>query len=597
MKRILLRLLVLMIAAGFLVFPTLASLIPEEATSGPDPVRISDYQIDYAISAGGTLVAKETLTTEFPAGRHGIFRFWDLADPSDPHVRLRPENIGVELDGRPVPFDLSWQQGRRIRVAKIGDPDATVSAGTHTYTIRYSIKGVLSPSNVGTGMFGASSWTDAKAGESVFYWNVVPQGWSMNINKTTTRITLPARSGQVLCTTGIDTDAGPCEIAGAGTDAVTFTTGELSPNTPVTVRAALLVETPDRVTVPWPVQLDRALGTSVPNLIIVLIITIALAALGYLFDRRAREDRPGYPVTFEPPSGLGPVQTAYLTAESSPDRALVATLLYQAEQGLTKLTDNGGGSWTITGRGDAEAWSKTDDVTRFVGTQLGVTTPGAVFTSSKGSVEAGKVLQDVRSAIPAQVSAWATGIGAQRVVTSENVARAFAGLSFLALLGIGIFLHPPVSMYLLPIAGFAIGGAGLFTAGVGKRRTPLGRELWSRAGGFERMLSTDSAQDRFDFSGKHDLYTAYIPYAVAFDCADRWARKYELATGSTAPMPIWYGGSASSGASAGFIGGHDPFASFESSLASSISAYSATQASSSSSSGGGGGGGGGGGSW
>ena len=73
----------------------------------------------------------------------------------------------------------------------------------------------------------------------------------------------------------------------------------------------------------------------------------------------------------------------------------------------------------------------------------------------------------------------------------------------------------------------------------GTRRTAQGRELWSRAGGFQRMLSTPSSVDRFDFSGRRELYTAYIPYAVAFDCADAWAQKYETETGEPAPTPVW----------------------------------------------------------
>ncbi len=77
----------------------------------------------------------------------------------------------------------------------------------------------------------------------------------------------------------------------------------------------------------------------------------------------------------------------------------MATLLYQAEQGLTTLTDNGSKSWTITGVGDAEAWAKTDDVTRFVGESLGVTQPGAHFKSSPDSVTSGQKLQSVRNAL------------------------------------------------------------------------------------------------------------------------------------------------------------------------------------------------------
>src|SRR5690348_13766508 len=98
--RILLRTLALLVAAGVVILPALFALAPTtETATGPDPVRISDYTADYVVTADGDLVAKEQITTEFPSGRHGIFRFWDLADPSDRDVRLVPKGIKVSLDG------------------------------------------------------------------------------------------------------------------------------------------------------------------------------------------------------------------------------------------------------------------------------------------------------------------------------------------------------------------------------------------------------------------------------------------------------------------------------------------------------------------
>ena len=131
--------------------------------------------------------------------------------------------------------------------------------------------------------------------------------------------------------------------------------------------------------------------------------------------------------------------------------------------------------------------------------------------------------------------------------------------------------------------------------------------MWSRAEGFHRLLSTDSAETRFDFAARKDLYLAYIPFAVAGGAAALWAKKYQDTMGAAAPQPAWYNSSSSSSDSGhGFTGGSGDadFDSFESALSSSIGAYTASQSSSSSSSGGGssssgggGGGGGGGGSW
>ena len=75
---------------------------------------------------------------------------------------------------------------------------------------------------------------------------------------------------------------------------------------------------------------------------------------------------------------------------------------------------------------------------------------------------------------------------------------------------------------------FAVFGLETLRTGAATRRTPAGRDLWSRIGGFRRILATDSAEARFDFSGRKELYTAYIPWAVAFGVADEWAKKYQL---------------------------------------------------------------------
>ena len=49
------------------------------------------------------------------------------------------------------------------------------------------------------------------------------------------------------------------------------------------------------------------------------------------------------------------------------------------------------------------------------------------------------------------------------------------------------------------------------------------------------MLVTDSAEARFDFAARKDLYTAYLPFAVAAGAAALWAKKYQAITGLPAP--------------------------------------------------------------
>ncbi len=590
--------LVVLVLMGVVVFlPLITYLAGSSESTGPDPVTVSSYDADLTVSKDGTLSATETLETSFPFGRHGIFRFWDLSDPSDPHVRLKPYDIEVTLDGAEVPFELLWQNGTRYRVAKIGDPDDYVPPGSHTYVIRYRIDGVLAPTSVGQAGNRTSSWATDDDRASTFYWNVVAGGWQMDIAKASVVVHLPAKSGEgVQCATGYGATDG-CTVSGAGTDALTITTGALAPRTPVTLRADVTTPLPDRTTVPWSPAFDGILG----RWLWVAVALVALAAVGFgvgvMMMLRSREEKPGYPVMYAPPDGLGPVQTAYVLDEAVPDDALTSTLLHQAERGLTRLVDKGNGTWAIHGIASPGTWEKADVVTRSVGERLGVVGSGT-FLADK-SVASGQTLNTAKSEIAKDTVAWAVSSGLLTPATRESLAKGLVAVA-IVVAGILAFWNPfHLTLAAVPFLAFAIGGAGLMASGVGTRRTPAGREAWSRAGGFRRVMSTSSAEDRFDFSAHRDLYTAYIPFAVAFGCADAWARKYQAWTGEAAPTPSWY--PVYVGSTGGWFGGSSGFDSFESSLRSSISAYQATQTSSSGGgggfSGGGGGGGGGGGSW
>jgi hypothetical protein len=589
----LLTIVATIVATAAMLWPAVAYVIPESASSSPDPVSISDYKGDFRVDKDGRLTAVETLTTVFPCCRHGIFRFWDVDAPWDSHSRLIPKDIKVTLDGKPEKFELSWQRGRKYRVAKVGDADRTISPGTHVYTISYTVKGALAPMSAGVRQGESGSWASDGDG-SVFYWDVVAGGWQMQIDKSTSRVTLPTATDEIKCTYGFDS-RGQCKVTGGGTDGIVITTPAIGPRTPVTVRASQNIPTPDQVKLPWTPMYDGVLGQSFPVALLVVLLALLGLVVGRLWEWRTREEPPGYPVSYEPPPGLGPVQSYYVMNERVPPNALISTLLYQAERGLTKLTQVSDKDWLIEGKGGD--WNAVDEVTREVGESLGVTTEGSGFDAD-GTVSAGETLNGVSSKLTSSVKSWAMQGGLLAGHGSETLGRALVVVAAI-LAGVLIFFHPGgITLWALPFAAFAVGGIGMLRQGVGTRRTPAGRDQWSRSGGFYRLLSTTSAQDRFDFSAHKELYTAYIPFAVAFACADKWAQKYQLSTGETPPQPIWYVGPSTNH---GFWGTSSSFAGFESSLRSSIGAYEASQSSSSSGgggfSGGGGGGGGGGGSW
>lgn len=560
---------------------------------------ITDYAATYRVAANGRLTATEVLTVDLPADRHGIFRFFPAADPTDPHARIIPNITGITMDHRPVPVSYSWRKDDTVYVAQIGDPEFPVSPGRHSYTIDYVIDGVLATPPAAPGEFTGHAGTNPGPPTASFYFNVVGF-WAMRIDTAHVVIDLPGPAGLTRCAADA-TGENQCLLAGVGTNQLTVTAGPLPPHNPVTVRVDLQVPLPDRATLPWTVRFDRMLGRSLPTVRLVAVLALLGAASGWLWVRRSREPAPGSPVLYVPPDGLGPVQTTFIVNETVGDHALVATLLYMAERGLARLDRPKSTRWTITGIGTPEQWAATDAVTREVGAALGVDEAGGVFHAGGGST-AGAKLSAAMQQLESSCRSWSRGDGLVVSATGERVGRVLT-VGCLVLAGVGFTGVFGPTMWGLPFAAFAIGGIGLLATGVGTRRTGIGRKLWSRAAGFERLLSTPSSADRFDYAARSDLFVCYLPYAVAFGVADRWAAKYRTATGAEPPTPTWYPARPSDGPATLYSAGG--FGSFDAALAASISAYQSSQHSSGSggssfsSSGGswGGGGGGGGGTW
>ncbi|MBO9523971.1 MAG: DUF2207 domain-containing protein [Nocardioidaceae bacterium] len=571
-------LLVVVIAIGGLTFTSNGS--SEAATD-----TITDYRAAFDVAADGELKVTETLTVSFSGLKHGIFRFFDTRDSNGSGNRLVPEDIRVTRDGLAERFEVLKEGRGRYRNIKIGRAETTMT-GSHVYTISYRIENALAKGTDG-------NRTD-------FYWDLIPSGWVLPIERSQLTVHLPAPATNLRCAVGADATSG-CQAEGEDTDTLTVKTGALSPHTPVTIKTGLDIPTPDASGPPWSSWLDPVLGTSTGTLGAVVGVALLAGGLGYALSRSTYEKKPAFPLMYAPPDGIGPAQAAYILTERVDNTAFVATMMYAAEKDAVALRQSGK-TWTVDGKAPAEVWRGLDQVTEQAGFSLGVVGQGQTFSASPGSAGAGQKLKSSLSEFKGNTTGWALTSG----LMESSGLGGFGGFVLLLCAGAAVALgawNPFAMSVLALIPGlFGIGAFGVGLSGAGTRRTAPGRELWSRVGGFRRILSTPSAQDRFDFAGRKDLYTAYLPWAVAFDCAEEWAKKYRVETGEEPPAPSYFNGY--SGVHTGLFVSQ-MVSSFDSAVSSAISAYEATQSSSGSGfsgggggfSGGGGGGGGGGGSW
>lgn len=587
-----------LVVAGFVVMSAASFNREEPPDETFDIASIATYKAHFVLSRTGDLDVTENVLVSFPIAKHGIFRFFDLIDPSNPYARRMPEGITVLRDGKPDEVDFSERGNGRFRVARIGSPSVEIE-GMHTYTIRYRVRGIIEPGTDGT--------------RSQLYWNLIPGGWTMSIDRSVLTVDLPvAASGALRCGVGVGKKAGCQQVDGAGTRRITVRTGYLKPRTPVTLKTGLDLPTPASAhLVPWTGRWDPVLGRN--PLITGAVAALALIAggIGWWWRRAAHEKVPAHPLMYAPPTGIGPAQAVYVMDEKVGRDQFIATVLHAAQHGAISLHLGSADRWRMNTE-DPRAWDDLDVVTKAVGSTLDIRKSGTLEVGP-GKTKSGKKVQDAEGDLSDDCKRWAMTEGYLTSLAGTSL-RGWLGVAALAASVLWALINPFDMTLMAAIPGsFGVFAAMLLGAGAGTTRTDTGRRLWSEIGGFKRMLSTDSSEARFDFSAKKDLYTAYIPWAVAFGVADAWAKKYRSETGEEPPMPDYLPG-GSSGVSGSFDSTSSSVsamsASFGAAVGAAIGAYTASIAPSSSSggssfssdsgggfSGGGGGGGGGGGSW
>ncbi len=557
------RLLVLgSVLAVFLLEP-LSTLQETDETA-----RITNYAATMDLSADGTLRTEEAISVDLPPAKHGIFRIFDTADPRRNGVSHPVTDVSVTRDGQAEPFE--WvASARGTENLRIGSPDRFVTMGVNDYVIRSTTTDALEP---------------GRKGETVWWWDVVGSGWQMPMDAVSVTAALPADALRAECVQGEDT---PCTASIEGRS-MRVVTGPLEPFTPVTVRVAFAADS-----LPPPPAGGRFSSTTLWS----IGAGIVAAALGLYFILATREPRPGFPVLFEPPAGIPPALGARVVNESASDDDLQATLYDLGERGVVRL-EGDDDSWRVhllvdpatapVSAGEAAVLSKLRlDAAGESFLVSATTTAGERVAQAQEALqehieaESGRYLRTSGPGVWAKVLGWLSVVGVAVMV--------------------GIYFFSDSGWVLWPLltgsAVFAFVALGvMLDPATGTKHTPEGRDLWSRAGGFARFLTTDSAESRFDAAAHMDWFPRYLSWALVFGSADAWARRYE-AQGVALPVVPWL---YWSGSPTNHFSSHAMTQSFNSAITSASATYAASQSSSGGGggfSGGSGGGGGGGGSW
>jgi uncharacterized membrane protein YgcG len=596
--------------------------------------RVTEYKSDIVVAADGTLSVHETITVNARGSdiRHGIFRDFPTLYPDGVHVRFDVSR--VTRDGHDEAYAIGGlDNGRRVR---IGDANAVLAYGLHTYTIDYT--------------------TDRQIAffpnYDELYWNVTGNGWRLRIDAAEATVHLPAgaRILQHAFYTGPQGSKAQNAVAERIDDStIRFRTTEIlgrEEGFTIGVGFAKGAVAPPTLAarVSYFVRDHRSLAAFLIGLAILIVY------FGIAWTIGGRDPSGGTLIPlFAPPDNLSPASLRYLVRMSYDGKMFSAALVSMAVKGFLTITQNANATYTLkkTGRKGRETGLSPDESETAHGLFAGGDTIalirlnhtavnraiGALSRWLGNAFDTGYLVRNWRLFRPglaiaalallaiilcadnpgstALILLWSsmTGTGTfvfgyacfaiwKDVFTSSKGRVGGAILGALMLLpvavfgamtvGIVFFLYDTVPPITIAMTATIVAVVIVFHRLL-RAPTPEGARLLTAIKGF-RLFLTTAEEDRLKMLNPPDvtpeLFEKFLPYAIALDCETEWGKTFQAAAaraGLSATETHSYGSTWYSGGSLGNIGSAGFATAIGASLATATVSAAASPSSSSSS--------------
>ncbi|HEY8306747.1 MAG TPA: DUF2207 domain-containing protein [Lapillicoccus sp.] len=558
--------------------------------------RMSSFTADYVLDAEGGATVTETIDYVFgtsSGAKHGIYRNivtrQAVNDPNDKSNEDTYRYYALDLEsvtsptGAPTKAQLTDQSGGQTQI-RIGDPDVTVS-GSETYVLTYHLANVMNP------------FPD----HAEFFYNVF-LGDAIPKDHVKVTVTGPGGVTTVNCVRGSDPGK-PCDSAEAGPTAV-FTVANLLGNEDLTIatslpRAGFGELKPDiRV---YGSAYDEGQAKVLSSLALAGGIgapLLAAGVMGVLVATRGRDEwyagvtpglspagagsgatdavapgtvppspqptrrgrKPEIAVQFNPPPGVQPGMVGTVIDESADTIDVSATVMDLAVRGFMRIEEIQDG--TVFSRTDWRLVQLPPPAGQTLRPYEATVLDGIFATGS--DIKLSELKYKFHTTLNLAIRQMYTEVVERGWFRrSPQTQRAgWQALGFL-LIGAGVvscFYLGVITRAIDQTGGVGIGipsgvvlGIGLIVAGLifrilGKRmaaKTAAGSAVYAQSLGFRKYLETaEAGQIRFEEASA--IFSRYLPYAIVFGVADRWAGTFQkvaeaaAATGSPLIMPTWY---------------------------------------------------------
>lgn len=582
--------LALVLAVGVLLLapPPATSAVratPGDLTSGREVTR---YDARADVAPDGSVRVQVELDFDFGDDPgHGPYLTYPTRVPYDDERDRVFTYTDVTVDSPSgAPADLHREDEGAAVVLRVGDEDVDDVSGVQTYRVGFTVRGWLNPAN-------------AQHSGDELYWDVIGGGWEVPLSDLRVTVTGPADVQDVACFAGPQGATTPCGAAEADGSSATFAQDVLPvgdrlttvtgwPGGTFTGAEPLLREKLDPFAPVRPLSVGGGVAAGVLGLGAFLAVRRVrrtgrdAAYLGLTPGLRPaagqdaatghRDHRDAVTVRFTPPEGTRPGEVGTLVDEKADPGDVTATIIDLAVRGWLRIEEVAPDAdgrppedWTLV-----RLRAGTDGLLPFEATLLDELFEGrdavrlsqlrTTFASAMAKVQDGLYAHVTQAgwfrANPKAVrTAWGL-TGALLLVL--GVVGAIVAVAVVAAADAA-----PRGLALVPVAVALVGVLVLALSGAAPARTADGTAVLAQTLGFRRYLATAEAE-QLRFEEGEDLFSRYLPYAIVFGLADRWARVFAdlAAQGRAVAEPAWYVGTYGTGPhvwGAGFAGAVDRF--------------------------------------
>jgi len=496
--------------------------------TGTSDFTIRKFHSQIVVNEDSSFTVKETIDVEFHRQRHGIYREipFKYTDDYGKAIKTPLEILSVtDSVGKNWKYKVR-RMGNVINI-RIGDAKAYVS-GFQSYVITYKVENAI-------------LYFD---NHDELYWNVTGNYWKSPIRAASADVALLAKKESTnlwaACFTGsYGSQRTDCSFEASHNSAEFYAKTYLKPGEGLTIAFGWdkgLVSPPSSwKKFLWDLDVRENWVFALPFLSFIFMTT--------LWYRRGRDPKARQAITvmYEPPKHdnkiLTPAEVGALIDEKLDPRDITSTIVGLAVKGYVKIEETKKEGLIF----DSINYylSKVKEPDQNLGSfetelmqSLFSDNPSGVFVSELKN-KFYKNLSDLKNTLYADL------VRKKYFLRSPEKVRNVYMIAGVVIIVFGGFLTALLTSYLTGkaiIASVLAGLPFLLFSRVMPAKTKKGASAYMEVLGFQEFLSR-AEKDRLERMGDKDLFSKFLPYAIALDVTDNWAKAFE---GIYQEPPDWY---------------------------------------------------------